>query len=68
MGKMLTYQEVAARLSLPKGTIYSMVSRHELPFTRLGKKIVRFDEERLEAWIRERCVEPDADGSQKAGR
>ncbi|NLH47744.1 MAG: excisionase family DNA-binding protein [Myxococcales bacterium] len=55
---LLTYREAAALLNLALPTIYSKVSRKELPHVRLGSRCVRFERERLLSWLEERRVEP----------
>jgi excisionase family DNA binding protein len=53
----LTYSETARFLGIPVGTVYSMVSRRQLPHVRLGKRLVRFPRHELEAWVASRRVE-----------
>lgn len=53
----LTYQELATLLHLPKGTLYSLVSRQRIPFLRLGKRLVRFRRKDIEVWIEEKTYE-----------
>lgn len=52
--KLLTYDEVAAWLNLPRGTLSSLVHRNAIPYIRLGPRIVRFSRAALEAWLEER--------------
>ncbi len=52
-----TYQDVAKRLGLPVGTVYSMVCRHKIPHLRLGGRLVRFDPQAVEAWVKDRSVD-----------
>ena len=54
--ELLTYKAAAAWLGLKPGTIYSMVSRREIPHVRLGKRLVRFSRAELDAWLRARSV------------
>ena len=56
--QLLRYREAAERLNVPLATLYSLVSRREIPHVRLGGRAVRFDAERLNRWIAERSVEP----------
>lgn len=49
--KLLTYFEIAERLSIKKNTLYSMVHREQIPFIRLSERIVRFDPEQIERWL-----------------
>lgn len=55
--KILTYDGAAELLGLPKGTIYAMVSRKELPHYRLSNRNVRFDQEKLIQWLDKRHVQ-----------
>ena len=54
----LDYSEAAALLGVPKGTLYALVHQNRVPHIRLGKRFVRFDEDRLRAWMREHSAEP----------
>ena len=54
--KLMTYEEAAGLLGLHLGTLYSMVSRRQIPHLRLGARLVRFDPVELEAWLSERRV------------
>lgn len=59
---LLTYAETAELLGVKRVTLYSMVSRHELPHVRLGPRLVRFRRSELAAWIA-KCAVPAADGN-----
>lgn len=56
--ELLTYRDVAALLGVRLGTIYSMVSRRQIPFVRVGRRLVRFSKRRVEQWLQGRAVEP----------
>lgn len=47
----LSYQEVHEEFNLPLGTLYSLVSRQQIPHHRLGKRLVRFNRPDLLAWL-----------------
>lgn len=49
--KFLTYEQAASYLSLPIGTLRSMVHRSVIPHHRLGPRTVRFDRADLDAWL-----------------
>lgn len=49
--RLVTAEEVAAHLGYEKGTIYSKVSRGEIPFVKLGHS-VRFRLSEIDAWVR----------------
>lgn len=53
---LLTYKDAADLLGLRPGTLYAMVSRHQIPHVRLGKRLVRFDAAELNQWLNERRV------------
>jgi len=42
---------VLQRTGLPKGTLYSKISRGEIPVVRLGPRLPMFDPDEVEAWI-----------------
>jgi len=48
---LLTYKKAAARLGMPVGTLYALVSEGRIPHIRLSRRMVRFDPEELEGWI-----------------
>jgi excisionase family DNA binding protein len=56
INEMMTYREAAIYLTVPIGSLYSMVARGEVPHVRLGKRTVRFRRAALEAWVAARTV------------
>lgn len=54
MNEFLTRAQVATMFKLPIRTVDYLVSTGQIPFSRLGKRTVRFSLERLEKWFRER--------------
>ena len=56
--RLLTVDEVADLLRLSKPTIYKFVSRRQIPFVKLGGRLL-FEPEKLTAWIQDRAVETD---------
>jgi excisionase family DNA binding protein len=50
----LTRREAADFLNIPLRTLDFLIRRGEIPFSRIGRRSVRFDLERLEEWFRER--------------
>lgn len=62
--ELLTYRELSALLSIPLGTLYSMVARGEIPHVRFGKRLVRFRRSEVEAWVTSATV---ARGSMRRG-
>jgi len=60
MGKLADYQEAADRLRIKKSTLYSLVSKKAIPHVRLSGRMVRFDLDVLDAWIKGHEVTPGA--------
>ena len=52
--EILTRKEVAKMLRLPMGTVDYYVSTCQIPFSRLGKRNVRFRRQRILEWMDER--------------
>jgi excisionase family DNA binding protein len=52
--EVLTGQEAAEMLKLPKATLNYLVTTCQIPFSRVGKRSVRFTRMRLLEWMRER--------------
>jgi len=57
-GANFTYKQVAELLNVKVGTIYSWVARGEVPYVRLGKRVVRFPQAEIEQWLAARLVTP----------
>ncbi|MBC8466721.1 MAG: helix-turn-helix domain-containing protein [Deltaproteobacteria bacterium] len=54
MSEILTRRETAEMLKLPIRTLDYLVGTNQIPFSRLGKRAVRFDKNRLNEWFRDR--------------
>lgn len=54
--KLLNYQEAAALLSMPVGTLYALVHQGRIPHIRLSRRMVRFDPGELDSWLARRRV------------
>ncbi len=50
--KLITAEELANKLQVPKSWIYGQTRNDRIPCIRIGKHI-RFDEEQIESWLRE---------------
>ena len=50
----LTRREVSDLLHIPLRSLDYLVRRGEIPFSRIGRRSVRFDPERLDEWFRSR--------------
>ena len=54
---LITAEKAAELLGVNRQTVYLWVRRGQLPFYRVGKRLIKFDEEELLAWFKmERCV------------
>ena len=54
MAEILTRKEVSKFLKISVRTIDYLVGTGQIPFSRIGKRGVRFQKGRLENWLRER--------------
>jgi excisionase family DNA binding protein len=52
---------LVSRLGLKPGTIDMLVHRGQIPFVRLGKRIVRFDPAEIEKWVDSGRMKPKAE-------
>lgn len=52
--EILTRAEAADLLKLPKRTLDYLVGTGQIPFSRIGKRSVRFTRSRLLEWLKER--------------
>ena len=57
MSRLMSVPEAAAYLGVSPDTIYTWVSQRHMPFTKMGK-LVKFDVELLDKWIKEKTVMP----------
>jgi excisionase family DNA binding protein len=53
---LLTAEQVAALLAVPKTRVWSMSRRGEIPTVRIGPREVRYRPEDLETWIARRTT------------
>lgn len=54
MTEILTRKEVSEFFKMPIRTVDYLVQTDQIPFSRLGKRSVRFSKERLVTWFKER--------------
>ena len=59
MQKLLSIQEAAELLHISRSLLYELAGKR-LPCIRINKRIL-FQEERLEKWIQENAIEPEAE-------
>jgi excisionase family DNA binding protein len=51
LSDLLRYEQAAEEFNIPINTLYSKVSRREIPHYRLGGRCVRFSRKILMEWI-----------------
>ena len=54
MTEVWTRKEAAEKLKTPLKTVDYLVSTGQIPFSRIGKRNVRFVQSRIEEWLQER--------------
>lgn len=52
--EILTRPEVAREYKMPLRTVDYYVATNQIPYSRLGRRLVRFSRKRLDEWFRER--------------
>ena len=57
---LITIREAAAIVKIKPQTLYTMINHQGIPVYRLGKKLLRIDEEEFLAWFQKQrtCSEP----------
>ncbi|MGH2916506.1 MAG: helix-turn-helix transcriptional regulator [Solirubrobacteraceae bacterium] len=50
-GRLLTADDVAAQLGVPRAFVYALSRRGELPTVRVGDRYLRFRSDTLQSWI-----------------
>ena len=55
--RLLDIAEVSVRLGVSVNTLYSWVNQRKIPYVKIGR-LLRFDQETIDAWIEERKVKP----------
>jgi len=54
--QLLTIEELAAWLQLPKATLYAWTHERRIPFFKCGRRL-RFDPKQIQAWLEARAHE-----------
>lgn len=62
--ELLTYEQAAAVLGVPKATLIYWTFKKRVPHYRLGARTVRFRRADLEDWLRQRCNVSSAEGGE----
>ena len=57
MKRLIGIQAVAEALDVAVPTIYGMVSRRQIPFTKVGR-LTKFDPAAIDAWIAKQTFDP----------
>ncbi len=52
--RKVRYPEVSKLTGIEVPTLYAMVSRHQIPHYRLSRRLVVFDVDEIEAWMKQR--------------
>ena len=56
--KWLTVPDLAEMLNVSQGLIRSLVHKRMIPHCKLGKKLVRFDPQRIAQWLGDQGIDP----------
>lgn len=59
----LSYDALSEWLGIPKPTLYSKVSRKEIPHHRISRRLVRFRRAEIETWLQAREVRSQPSGT-----
>jgi excisionase family DNA binding protein len=62
--RLLSVDEVADYLKIPKSTLYKMCSEREIPCAKIGKHW-RFDKNSIDEWFVGKMQNPEMDGGPK---
>jgi excisionase family DNA binding protein len=62
--RLLSVEEVANYLKIPKSTLYKMCSEREIPCAKIGKHW-RFDKSLIDEWFIAKMQNPEMDGGPK---
>jgi len=57
MKKLVNIQTVAEALGLKPSSLYNMVSRRQIPFTKVGR-LTKFDPDAIDAWLERQTFQP----------
>ncbi|HQP91437.1 MAG TPA: helix-turn-helix domain-containing protein [Candidatus Omnitrophota bacterium] len=56
--KYLNIDELSEYINLKKRTLYSLTFQNKIPCVRVGGKILRFDVEKIDAWMSQQANDP----------
>jgi excisionase family DNA binding protein len=51
--KYLTINELSIYLNVSKPTIYVWIQKNLIPYIRINKRLIRFDKDKIDAWVKE---------------
>lgn len=57
---LITIREAAAIVKIKPQTLYTMINHQGIPVYRLGRKLIRIDEEEFLAWFKKQRMCTDA--------
>ncbi|MCB9026760.1 MAG: helix-turn-helix domain-containing protein [Bdellovibrionaceae bacterium] len=66
--EIINYNTAAEFLGIKIGTLYSMVSRKEIPHIRLSPRLVSFSKQVLSDWLSQRHINGDSMSNANSGR
>jgi excisionase family DNA binding protein len=61
-------REAAIYLGCTTAALYHLVEERRIPFIKVGGKTLKFDRQRLDAWMQRQRVEPALDADRAAWR
>jgi excisionase family DNA binding protein len=56
---LIGYEQLSKQLGIKLGTLYSWVSRNQIPHIRISGKLVRFNPVAIDRWLADRVVLED---------
>ncbi len=65
MAPMWTVREVAEFLHVRPIRVYELVNAHLIPFTRIGRRQLRFDPAAIRQWLEARTTQAQAEASDR---
>jgi excisionase family DNA binding protein len=65
MQRLLSIDDLSAMLGVAKATIYSWTSKNKIPHIKLSKRLLKFKEDEIIAWIEKRSIHIDSQVSKR---
>lgn len=57
--RLMTADEVAEWLRIPRSTVYQLTRRRRIPFLRVGRRVL-FEHASVETWVKSRTIPPQS--------